>query len=102
MDLQTLKNMMRIDTTDHDEYLIEMLPVFIEQAKDYCNNSFMVAGEEVLPSGVRLYVAKAIEFSMNPSNVKSYTMGQVSYSYETDVPRSITKYLAPYRKVRFV
>jgi Phage gp6-like head-tail connector protein len=101
MDITTVKNMLQITTNQHDEYIAEMLPTFIEQAKDYCNNSFLVNGVEVLPGGVKLYVAKAIEFSMHPSNLRSRTMGEVSYTYEVDVPRSITKYLSPYRKVRF-
>jgi Phage gp6-like head-tail connector protein len=101
MDLQTVKNMLSIKTTQHDDYLTEVIPLFIEQAKDYCNNSFLVNGVEELPGGVKLYVAKAIQFNMNPSNLKGRTMGEVSYSYETNLPRSITRFLAPYRKVRF-
>jgi hypothetical protein len=102
MDLQSVKNMLSIKNTQHDDYLLEVIPLFIEQAKDYCNNSFLVDGAEELPAGVKLYVAKAIQFNMNPSNLKGRTMGEVSYSYETDLPRSITRLLAPYRRVRFI
>lgn len=102
MDLQSVKNMLSIKNTQHDDYLTEVIPLFIEQAKDYCNNSFLVDGVEELPAGVKLYVAKAIQFNMNPSNLKGRTMGEVSYSYETDLPRSITRLLAPYRRVRFI
>jgi acetylornithine/succinyldiaminopimelate/putrescine aminotransferase len=102
MDLQSVKNMLSIKTTQHDTYLNEVIPLFIEQAKDYCNNSFLVDGTEALPAGVKLYVAKAIQFNMTPSNLKGRTMGEVSYSYETDLPRSITRLLAPYRRVKFI
>jgi hypothetical protein len=98
MDLQSVKNMLSIKNTQHDDYLTEVIPLFIEQAKDYCNNSF----DEELPAGVKLYVVKAIQFNMTPSNLKGRTMGEVSYSYETDLPRSITRLLAPYRRVRFI
>lgn len=97
MDIQNVKNMLGINTDKHDNYLAEVIPLFIEQAQEYCNNTF---GED-LPAGVKLYVAKAVQHNMNPSNVKSRTMGNVSYSYELDLPKSITKYLAPYKKVRF-
>lgn len=97
MDKETIKNMLGIKTAKHDAYLTEVIPLFIEHAEEYCNNSFI--GE--LPAGVKLYVAKAIEFNLNPSNLKSRKMGEVSYSYETNFPKSITKLLAPYRKVRF-
>ena len=49
--------------------ILEVLPLFIDQAKDWCNNSFIVNGDEKLPAGVKLYVAKAIEHNMTPSNL---------------------------------
>jgi Phage gp6-like head-tail connector protein len=97
MDKDSIKNMLGIKTEKHDMYLDEVIPLFIDHAKEYCNNQF----DGDLPSGVRIYVAKAIEFNMNPTNLKGRKMGEVSYSYQTEFPRSILKYLAPYRKVRF-
>ncbi|MCM3108775.1 phage head-tail connector protein [Bacillus velezensis] len=102
MDIQTIKNMLGIKTDSHDAYLAEVLPLFIDQAKDWCNNSFTVNGEEKLPAGVKLYVAKAIEHNMTPSNLSGRSMGDVSYSYETELPSSITELLAPYRKLRVI
>ncbi|MGX2958041.1 phage head-tail connector protein [Peribacillus sp. JNUCC 23] len=102
MDIQSVKNMLGIKTNKHDNYLMEVVPLFVDQAKDYCNNSFKVDGQEVLPAGVKLYVAKAIEHNMGDSTLKGKTMGSISYSYETELPQSITKYLSPYKKVRFV
>lgn len=102
MDIQSVKNMLSIKTDKHDNYLAEVIPLFIELAKDRCNNTFLVDGVEELPAGVKLYVAKAIEHNMKPSNLKSRTMGSVSYSYDTDLPAGVVKHLAPYKKVRFV
>lgn len=97
MDLQSLKNMMGYANTDkHDPYLIEMLPIMIEHAEDQCRTSF---GDE-LPGGVKLFVVNAIKFNMNPPGLKSRSMGEVSYSYNTDFPPNIMRYLAPYKKVR--
>ena len=101
MDLQNVKNMLQFNTDKHDSYLLEVIPLFIDQAKEYCNNTFMKDGKEELPSGVKLYIVKAIEYNMKPVTLKGKTMGEVSYSYETELPKSIMKYLAPYRKVRF-
>lgn len=97
MDIQDVKNMLSINTNKHDHYLAEVIPLFIEQAQGYCNNTFGTG----LPAGVKLYVAKAIEHNMKPVNLKSRSMTDVSYSYETELPKTVTKYLAPYRKVRF-
>jgi hypothetical protein len=97
MDLQSLKNMLGYsNTTKHDDYLTEMLPIMIDYTKTECNNTF----SDELPGGVKLFIAKAIEFNMNPSSLKGRTMGEVSYSYNTEFPRSITRYIAPYRKAR--
>jgi Phage gp6-like head-tail connector protein len=101
MDITQVKNLTGIKTDNHDSYIAEALPLFIEHAKHECNNTFMVEGVEELPSGVQLYVAKAIEFNIGPSNIKGRTMGEVSYSFETELPKSITKFLKPYKRLRF-
>jgi hypothetical protein len=98
MDLQSVKNMLQLNTDKHDSYLAEAIPLFIDQAQEYCNNTFV---KDELPSGVKLYVVKAIEHNMQPVTLKGRTMGEVSYSFETELPKSIMKYLAPYRRVRF-
>jgi hypothetical protein len=99
MDIQQVKNILGITTDKHDTYLSMVIPLFVEQASDYCNQSF---DEKNLPGGVQLYVAKAIEFNMGSATIKGRSMGNVSYSYNTELPESITKLLRPYRKLRFV
>ncbi|MCP3741459.1 phage head-tail connector protein [Rossellomorea sp. BNER] len=100
MELQNVKNMLGIKTTKYDDYINEVLPLFIEKAKEECSNSFQGSGKEKLPAGVKLYVAKAIEFNMGQANLKGRSADTVSYSYETNLPRSITDNLAPYKKLR--
>jgi hypothetical protein len=101
-DVTNVKTMLQIKTEKHDDYLKEVLPLFIEKAKADCNNTFLDDnGNEVLPAGVKLYVAKAIEYNMGPVNLKGRKMGEVSYSYETELPGSITKHLKPYKRLRF-
>lgn len=100
MDVQTIKTMLGITTDRHDAYLKEVIPLFIEFAKDYCNNQFLVNGAEKLPAGVKLFVAKAIEFNMSPSNLSGRSMGDVSYSYVTELPETVIRHLKPYRILR--
>lgn len=101
MDLQTVKTMLGISTDKHDAYIAAMLPLVIEFAKDHCNNNFLIGVEEVLPGGVQMFAAKAVEYNMSPAGLKGRSMGGASYSYDTDFPPALMKMLRPYRKVRF-
>jgi hypothetical protein len=97
MDLQTLKRMTGFaNTTKHDDYLSEMLPVMIEYVKDSG-----IPFNDDIPAGVKLFIAKAIQFNMNSAGLKGRSMGEVSYSYNTDFPRSVTSLLNPYRRATF-
>lgn len=99
MDITQVKNILGITSDRHDNYLAEVVPLFLEIAEERTNNTF-TAGEE--PAGVKLFVAKACEYNMQESGLKSRTLGDVSYTYETDFPPSVLKHLRPYKKVRFV
>lgn len=91
-----VKNMLGMTTDKHDAYLQEVIPLFLDFAEDYCNRRW-----DEPPSGVRLFVAKAVEYNMNPAGLSSRSMDTVSYSYNTDFPESVMKFLRPYRRVRF-
>ena len=97
MDTEQIKQILGITTDKHDAYLDTVIPLFLEFAEDYCNNTF-----EVIPGPVKIFVAKAAQHNMQVAGLKSRTMGEVSYSYDTEFPSSILKYLSRYRKVRFV
>ena len=101
MEVMDVKMLLGLKTDKHDQYIEAMIPILMEYAKDYCNTSFFIAEEEIIPGPVKLFIAKAIEFNMNPAGVSARSMGGASYSYETDFPSSITRLLKPYRKVRF-
>ncbi|MCY7542177.1 phage head-tail connector protein [Bacillus safensis] len=97
MDIAQVKRMTGIKTNKHDEYLSEIVPNLIEYASDFCSNTF---DPEALPGGVKLFVAKAAEYSMNPSGLSGRSMGDISYSYNTEFPLYIMKHLTPYRRLR--
>ena len=101
IDVVRVKILLGLNSNKHDGYIEEMIPILVDYAKEYCNNPFTRDGEEVLPNPLALFVAKAIQFNMNPTGVSGRSMGGASYSYETDFPDSILRMLRPYRKVRF-
>jgi hypothetical protein len=95
MDIQQIKRMIGMTTDKHDDYLSEVVPVFVEYASDFCKNKF---DADDLPASVKIFVAKAVEYNMKPAGLASRSMGDVSYSYDTDFPETVTKYLYPYRR----
>ncbi|KXZ17897.1 hypothetical protein AXI59_01210 [Bacillus nakamurai] len=95
MDIQQVKRMIGITTDKHDAYLSEIVPILIEVAADKCKNTF---DPKALPAGVKMFVAEATEYNMTPSGLSGRSMGDVSYSYNTEFPQDIIKNLYPYRK----
>lgn len=102
MEKAEVKKILQEKSTKHDEYFDTMIPLALDFAKEYCNNRFLgTDGKESLPGGVRIFIAKACEFNMAKSGLKGRSMGEVSYSYDTDFPPSLLKWLRPYRRVKF-
>lgn len=103
MNIAEVKALLGITTSKHDDYLDAVVPIFIEDAKAKTNNDFTDEnGVETLPGPVRLYVAKACEYNMQSAGLKSRSMGEVSYSYQTEFPEAINGLLKRYKRVRFV
>jgi hypothetical protein len=98
MELQEVKNILNIADTKHDLYMDTVIPLYIEYVKDYCNNQFVEKDE--LPGGVKIAVAKMVEFNLNKSGISSKSMGEVSYTYSLDFPQSILRILQPYSRIR--
>lgn len=100
MDIQRVKRLLNIKNDKHDEYLTEMVPLLVEFAKDECHNPFIDKdGNESIPSGVMIFVAKAAQFYMTNSGLTGRSMDTVSYSFATELPQTILKSLNPYRKM---
>lgn len=64
-----------------------MIPLVEDWIKGYCNNDYT----EGYPPGYELIAIKMIEFNKNKAGATSETVSRVSYSFETDYPKSITK-----------
>ncbi|WP_416144908.1 phage head-tail connector protein [Planococcus koreensis] len=92
------------EVTKHDDYYRTMLPMLLEVVVGHTNNTFggvYPDGSINLPGPVKIYLAKALERSLMTTGLKSRSMGSVSYSYDTSVPKELEGFLAPYKKVRF-
>lgn len=96
-----VKAILDYSSTKHDNYITTCIPLFVEFAQDYCNNQFKNESDQIeLKGGVKLFVAKAVEFNLNKSGQKSRDFGEVRYSYDTDFPPSLLKLLQPYSRIR--
>lgn len=106
MDIVELKKLLKIpqDNTTNDDYFAEALPAAIEFVQAHCRDEFKDdLGNVVLPTSVKMAVAKLVKFWMKDNDVQSKGIGDLSVSYFTDdIPKGILSTLRPYRKVRFV
>jgi hypothetical protein len=98
VNLNEVKDILGISDYKQDGYIDTTIPLYIDFVKEYCNNQFL--GSEELPGGVKLAIAKMIEFNLNKSGVSSSAFGEVSYSYSLDFPASILRLLQPYARIR--
>jgi hypothetical protein len=98
MNMQEVKDILGRTDSKHDNYINTVIPLYVDYVKEYCNNQSL--GTEELPGGVKLAIAKMIEFNLNKSGVSSSTFGEVSYSYSLDFPLSILRMLQPYSRIR--
>ncbi len=91
-----LINKLPLEDTSQDDTLKKLIEVYKGIAEEYCNRTF----EDSLPYGVKKFIAESIKYGTN-SNLASRSMGTVSYSFVTDLPQSVYKHLAPFRKLRW-
>ncbi|WP_332238882.1 phage head-tail connector protein [Sporolactobacillus sp. KGMB 08714] len=93
-----VKALLGISDSSKDAYLNVFVPGTLQQVNDYCNQSFT---EDDAPFAVVKFIAKSAELDMSDVRLKSRSMGNVSYSFNTELPDSVMSLLTPYRKVRF-
>lgn len=97
-EIDLLKQMNEVTGAKHDAFYLAMAPILFDVAKDHCNGKWEPLE---MPQGVRLFIAKAIQFNVQKTGLTSRRMGSVSYSYDTEFPKAIWTYLRPYKKVKF-
>ena len=98
--LKEIKNLLGLEDTSKDKYIKSMIPIAVEFVQDYCENP-----EIEIKGGLKIGIAKIIEFYMNNSSLQSRSISRINESYLTDIPKSILALLDPYStskgKVRF-
>jgi hypothetical protein len=87
------------------------LSAAIDQAKQYCNNDFMVTTTaedgtettvETIPPGAQMGIALMVQAMGEKQNVASQSLGDMSKSFFQDGTKSAAlNYLKPYRKAGF-
>lgn len=97
-EIDQLKQLNNVTGAKQDGFYRAMAPILFDVAKDHCNGKWEPSD---MPQGVRLFIAKAIQFNTQSTCLKGRVMGTVSYSYDTEFPKAIWTYLRPYKRVRF-
>ncbi|WP_353422494.1 phage head-tail connector protein [Staphylococcus delphini] len=85
-----------IDDDSNDEVLQSLILFYKGIAEEYCNKVFV----EPYPFGVRKFIAESIKYGTS-GNISSRSMGTVSYSFVTNLPKSTYRHLRPLRKLRW-
>lgn len=117
MNMQEVRQLLEIKTTEHDNYISMMLPLSIDFVKQYTGRDCMVKNPdydasrptskenpmkvEELEDGMKIAVAKIIEFYMLESGIESETVSKTSTSFSNELPKSILDLLKPYKKAKF-
>lgn len=88
---------MQSDTEKHGDYISTMVPDFLEIVEEQTNNSF----QSSVPRSVIQFIAGAIDHKLSVlPGLNSRSMGDVSYNYQTDYPKSLQKLLRPHKRVK--
>lgn len=95
--LKEVKQLLQNDTLSNDEYIQAMIPISVSFVRDYCENP-----ELKIDGGVKIAVAKIIEFYMSNSSLQSKSLSRVSETFHTELPKSILQLLSPYNKKNMV
>lgn len=88
-EIDQLKQMNNVTGAKHDGFYRAVTPILFDVAKDHCNGKWEPSE---MPQGVRLFIAKAIQFNTQSTGLKGRVMGTVSYSYDNEFPKAIWVY----------
>lgn len=109
MTVAELKRLLRIpaEETENDDYFSVILPLAMDHARDYCNQDFRDEdGNDDFPGGVRLGIARLIEYQMNKAaGVQSYTLARESTTWAASasgLPQEVESLWNPHRGVYFL
>ncbi|WP_019166748.1 phage head-tail adapter protein [Staphylococcus delphini] len=94
-----------VEISSGERQLFEMeVDGVLEEVRHMTNNDFKKEGKVTYPFKVKKYVADVIEYFRRPEvrkNLKSRSMGTVSYTYSDGIPEYISAALNQYKKAKF-
>ncbi|PCF81445.1 phage head-tail adapter protein [Staphylococcus delphini] len=94
-----------VEIAPDERQLFEMeVDGILEDVRHMTNNDFVKEGKITYPFKVKKYVADVIEYFRRPEvrrNLKSRSMGTVSYTYGDGVPEYISNALNQYKRAKF-
>lgn len=104
-DVELLLSRNGIDIPEDKKELFFMdVDGILEEVRYTTNNDFLVDGTTVYPYAIKKYVADVLEYFNREevkNNIKSRSMGTVSYTYRDGLPEHLSSVLARYRKAKF-
>lgn len=97
------KNGVEVKSDEEEIFKMEVDGI-LEDVRDITNNDFMKDGQVIYPYSIKKYVADVLEYYQRPEvkkNLKSRSMGTVSYTYNDGVPDYISGVLNRYKRAKF-
>lgn len=91
--IKEVKEILNIKDSSTDKYIQEMIEPAIEFVRHYCGDYDLE-----VKGGVKIAVAKIIEFYMSNSSIASESISRISRAYNNDLPSSIIVLLNSYKK----
>ena len=93
---QEVKALLQIDDESLNSYIETIIPIIEEYVRDYIN----LPKELEIPHGLKLTMAKMIEFNLNDAGTKRRKIKDVDIEFNTDYPSNIYKSLNKYIRLR--
>lgn len=102
--VEDIKNYLIVDTANQsDAFIQKLIDATVNQVKDYCNNSFVdgipLSVEDIILQWVCMKYDTNTRLKMGKS---SQSMGQLSISYNTEMPKEFKSILNLYRRVKML
>ena len=102
MMIEEVKALLTIKHTDLDEYITAALPEVIHFASTYVGEDWFDLDNQAytVPVGVRLFVAKAVEFHLSPSGLQNDSIGDNTVRFQHEYPPALLQMLDMYAEAK--
>lgn len=87
-------NEWNVNDVSNDDALLFLIDQYRGVAEEYCANEFSAP----FPHGVQKFIADCIKYN-GTEYLQAYSMGSVSETFKTDMPKQLYKSLKHHRKM---